>query len=282
MSKRKDTKSMNDWNGGALVVIGGHEAKSPDDDRVILSAVVERTRRRDGPLLVITAATQLPDEVGQEYIGVFRDLGLDNVEQLDVRTREDANAEACETRVRAASALFFTGGDQLRITSQIGGTRFYDAMLAAFRDGLTIAGTSAGAAAISDTMVVSGSGEESFTAYGIEMAAGLGLLSGVIIDSHFAERGRIGRLLGCVAENPKNLGIGIDENTAIVVEPDRTLCVLGTGAIYIVDGSDISYTNVSEERAGRAVTIRDVRLHVLAHGDRYSLDDRVRHPHTHS
>jgi cyanophycinase len=179
--------------------------------------------------------------------------------------------------VREASLVFFTGGDQLRITSQLAGTPVYACLEERHLTGMAVAGTSAGAAAMPETMIISGASEESYEMSVLGMAPGLGLVHGVVIDSHFAERGRFGRLLGAVTENPRNVGIGIDEDTAIVVGPDRVFQVIGSGAIYVMDGTHISFSSLSERPEGKA-SVFDIRLHVLAAGDRYELQTKEPHP----
>lgn len=170
--------------------------------------------------------------------------------------------------------MFFTGGDQLRITSQLGGSPLLERILALHKSGTAIVGTSAGAAAMSETMLIGGPTNNSCLAT-LAMAPGLGLLEGVVVDSHFAERGRFGRLMGAVAQNPHNLGIGIDEDTAIHVTNDEEFVVLGSGAVYVIDGSAIRYTNLSDrQEAERIFTIHDARVHVLGRDDRFSLKER--------
>jgi len=255
---------------GTLIIIGGHEEKSADSDREILKAVAKKACGTKGPLVIITAATHLPEEVATDYLGVFQSLDVPHLEVLDVRSREQAYSQEAVEKVSKASVLFFTGGDQLRITSQLGDSPVYRCMQDVFRGGATIAGTSAGAAAMPETMVVAGPGDESGQISALGMAPGLGLIDGVVIDSHFAERGRFGRLLGAVSQNPRNLGLGIDENTAIVVE--RALFrVLGGGPVYVMDGTQISYSSLSEAHPQGVLSIYDVRLHVLAREDRFDL-----------
>jgi cyanophycinase len=261
---------VNNGAKGTLIVIGGHEEKSRDGDREILTAVAEQATHKKGPLVIIPAATTLPEELAAEYLAVFHDLGVDEVEILDVRTREEAQQPEAVAKVARASVLFFTGGDQLRITSQIGDSPVYQCMQERYQKGVTIAGTSAGAAAMPDTMLVSGPGDESGQISAIGMAPGLGLVHGVVIDSHFAERGRFGRLLGAVAQNPRNLGVGIDENTAIVL-CGQEFRVIGSGAVYVMDGSTITFSSLSERHPQGVVSIYNVRLHVLARHDRFDL-----------
>jgi cyanophycinase len=172
-----------------------------------------------------------------------------------------------------AAAIFFSGGDQLRITSQIGDTGIEAKVRALYERGGIIAGTSAGAAAMSETMLVKGTSGETHRIGDLHMAPGLGLIRDVIIDQHFAERGRFGRLLGAVAHNPRVLGIGIDEDTAAVVENEQ-FEVIGSGAVYVVDGEHVSHSNLAEARPERVLSMHDVRVHVLGTGDRYDLAKR--------
>lgn len=172
-----------------------------------------------------------------------------------------------------AAGVFFSGGDQVRIASQIGDTPIERAVRAIHRRGGLIAGTSAGAAVMSETMLVGGPNAESHRIGDLKMAPGLGLIRDAVIDQHFAERGRIGRLLGAVAYNPRILGIGIDEDTAIVVEGGR-FEVLGAGAVYVVDADDVTHSNITEAGEASTLSLHDVRLHVLAKGDRFDLGDR--------
>jgi cyanophycinase len=172
-----------------------------------------------------------------------------------------------------AAGIFFTGGDQLRISSQIGDTPIERMVREIHERGGVVAGTSAGASVMSDTMLVKGTSSESHRIGDLHMAPGLGLVRNVIIDQHFAERGRFGRLLGAVAQNPRVLGIGIDEDTAIIVE-GGAFRVVGSGAVYIVDGGGVTHSNIAEARPERTLSMYDVRLHVLSSGDAFDLDGR--------
>jgi cyanophycinase len=254
---------------GALIIIGGREDK--EGERRILREVRERTGR--AKLVVATVATAHPEEVWAEYRAVFRKLGVQSIAHLHIETREDAFAEEKLDALKGAGAVFFTGGDQLRITSRIGGAPACERIREIFARGGTVAGTSAGASAMSDTMLVSGPSDQSHKADALQMAPGLGLINGVIVDQHFAERGRLGRLVGAVAQNPRLLGVGIDEDTAIVAEADQ-FKVVGSGAVYVVDGMRESYTNVSEEEREEVVSVFDLRLHILSDGDLFELETR--------
>ena len=253
-----------------LVIIGGHEDK--EGDRAILREVAERAG--SGALVVATVASEVPDELWNDYAPLFRKLGVRDVRRLDVRSREDAVREANTRVFDGATAVFFTGGDQLKITSQIGDTPVFRCIRELFDRGGTICGTSAGASVMSGTMLVSGPGDESNKIGGsLRMAPGIGLLEDVIVDQHFAERGRIGRLIAAVAQNPRLLGVGIDENTAVVVRRGR-FRVLGAGAVYVVDGRGTTYTNLTAEAQDRTLAVFDVKLHVLSDGDVYNLGRR--------
>lgn len=256
---------------GKLMIIGGGERK--DEDQVALKAIAAEVRKKRRPLLIVTAASYA-NGGADDYIKIFHELEVKEVDVLEIPSRDAAYEEANAEKVRRACGLFFTGGDQLRITSQIGDSLVYRSLMESYVDGCLIAGTSAGAAAMPTTMIIGGPGDESNRISTLSMAPGLGLLDGVVIDSHFAERGRMGRLLGAVAQNPRNLGIGIDEATAIVVEHGNQFTVMGPGAVYVVDGSGISYSSLSEDNAEGVISIYGVQVHVLSDGDCYDLVKR--------
>src|ERR671910_2674492 len=253
---------------GTLIIIGGHEER--EGEAVILRAVADRVK--GGKLVLATLGTSEPEETYQEYRRAFSALGVKQMVHLDVPDREDLLRNPRPEIMEGASVVFFTGGGQLRITTQFGGTRLCEQIQEFYRQGGTIAGTSAGASVMSDTMLVSGDADSSHrVGANLLMAPGLGYIKDVIIDQHFAERGRIGRLLGAVAQNPRFLGVGLDENTAIVVERESRLKVLGEGAVYIVDGRQVTCTNMTDEDQDRTLSIFNVRLHVLSQGDEFDL-----------
>jgi cyanophycinase len=254
---------------GPLIIIGGHEDKT--GDRTILKEVARRLH--GGRLVIATVASHEPKGYFEAYQDAFRDLGATDLVELYVEDRAETLAPATLEALEGAAGVFFTGGDQLRISSQIGDTPVERAVRAIHAKGGVIAGTSAGASVMSDTMLVRGSSAESHRIGDLHMAPGLGLIQGVIIDQHFAERGRIGRLLGTVAQNPRVLGIGVDEDTAIVVEHGR-FTVRGRAGVYVVDGSGVTHSNIAEAKPDRALSIYDVRMHVLSAGDQFSLTDR--------
>ena len=256
---------------GRLLIVGGHEDK--EGDRLILKCLADEVG--SGKLVVATVASEVPEEIWSDYEPLFRRLGVKHVHKLDIRSREDAKSDRALRVLEDATGVFFTGGDQLKITSQIGDTPTYERLKEIYEGGGIIAGTSAGASVVCETMLVSGNGQESYRiGAALRMAPGLGLIRNVIVDQHFSERGRLTRLLGAVAQNPRMLGIGIDEDTAILVEQYTRFTVLGAGAVYVVDGSGVSYSNLTEEETDRTLTIFDVKLHMLSMGDRFDIRER--------
>lgn len=254
---------------GTLIIIGGHEAK--EGERAILKEVARRVG--GGKLVLATVASHQPEGYFQSYRQGFQDLGIGELVELYVQERAQATRDDTLRLLENAAGVFFSGGDQLRITSQIGDTPVEARIREIYEGGGVIAGTSAGASVMCETMLVKGSGEESYRIGDLRLAPGLGLIGGVIIDQHFAERGRIGRLLGAVAQNPRVLGIGIDEDSAIVVEGAR-FTVIGAGAVYVADGGGVTYSNIAEGRTEDTLSLHDLRLHVLSHGDAFDLAQR--------
>jgi cyanophycinase len=259
--------------GGTLIIIGGHEDRDPKGDRIILREFARRAK--GGKVVLATVASHQPEGYFDDYQAAFADLEIGELVELYVEERSQAGDREKLDVLDDAAGIFFSGGDQLRITSQIGDTRIEDKVRRLYERGGVIAGTSAGASVMSDTMLVQGSSRETHRIGDLHMSPGMGLVRNVIIDQHFAERGRMGRLLGAVAHNPRVLGLGIDEDTAAVLEGD-SFEVIGSGGVYVVDGSDISYCNVAEARAECALSMHDVRVHVLSSGDRFDL--RTRRP----
>lgn len=259
---------------GTLMMIGGAEDKT--GDREILAEVARRVN--GGRLLVVTFASEEPDYHWATYSRVFRELGLMDVRHVAADSREEAAGLDVMELFNERTSVFFTGGDQLKITTKIGGTHLGDCIRTAYEEhGCTIAGTSAGAACMGPAMLMSPMAEGT-EKHRVErafiMAQGLGLARDMVIDQHFAQRARIERLLGAIAENPGVLGIGIDEDTAIVVD-GTSFNVIGSGAVYVADGSAISYTNATDAAPGRTLCLFDVRLHVLNHGSGFDVPERT-------
>ena len=264
---------MSEKISGNLIIIGGAEDK--EGDKEILKRVEKYIDSEKEKLVIATIATEYPEKSYKKYKKVFEGLGIINIDNLDISRREDAFKLENVEIINNANLLFFTGGDQLRITSMIGGTLVYDAIKELCNRGGLIAGTSAGASVMSDTMIVQGEDDESPHKCTLKMSPGLGLVKNIIIDQHFAQRGRIGRLLTAIAENPEVLGIGIDEDTAIVVSDKGKAEVIGSGAVYFIDGSSIDYSNVSEQYSEEVLSIFNVKLHVLKEGNKFNLLDKV-------
>jgi cyanophycinase len=258
---------------GTVIVIGGAEDKVRD--RVILNRFVQLAGGADASIAVVSTASSLGAEAGERYRAVFGELGVDHVRPLHALTRAQANDEAAALVVHDATGVFLTGGNQLRLSSTIGGTRLADAILERFRHGAVVAGTSAGASAMSSHMIAFGASGATPKQRMAQIAAGLGLLPGVIVDQHFQQRNRLGRLLSLIAQNPSLLGLGIDEDTAGVVGPDHILEVVGRGSITIVDGA-ASETDAWEVRGHRPIMISGVVLHSLPAGYRFDLRRRHR------
>lgn len=254
---------------GPLIIIGGHEDK--EGDRQILKEVARYVR--GGKLVIATVASRQPEGYFDSYKEAFADLDVGELVELYVDDRAQAQSSQTLRILDDAAGVFFSGGDQLRISSQIGDTAVERRIREIWRNGGVLAGTSAGASVVSDTMLVRGSSAESHRIGDLQMAPGLGLVRDVIIDQHFAERGRIGRLLGAVAESPRVLGVGIDENTAAVLVGD-VFRVIGAGAVYVVDAEGVTQSNIAEGRADCALSIYDVRLHVLSDGNAFNLTTR--------
>ena len=255
-----------------LIIIGGHEDKSGEG--LILREVARHVGR--GKLVVSTVASSEPEGLFEEYEEAFRKLGVERIENLTVASRGDGKKKEVISVLDDATAIFFTGGDQLKITSQIGDTPVFQRIREIYRGGGLVAGTSAGASAVCTTMLVSGPSRNSpRVGDAVQMAPGLGFIHDVIIDQHFAERGRMGRLIGAVAQNPKTLGLGIDEDTAIVVDAGERFYVVGSGAVYVADGRDIIFSNVTESDSEKTLAIHDVKLHVLTEGDAFDLKTRT-------
>jgi len=256
---------------GPLVIIGGAEDKTRGME--ILRTFVRLSGGVNARIVVMTVATQYPVEAGAQYVDLFEEIGVGDVRTFDVSSRADANRSSACLAVEAATGVFFTGGEQLRITELLGGTRMDAALHAEHARGTVLAGTSAGASMMSSTMIVDGLAETNPRLGIVTMAPGMEFIDGVVIDQHFAERGRLGRLLSAVAQYPHHLGMGIDEDTAVVVR-DGEFVVIGSGAVSVVDAGSLSHANLQQATSGGALLLCGVLLHVLPQGARFSLRDR--------
>ncbi len=264
---------MIDTTQGTLVIIGGAEDK--DGDAVILRRFLELAGKEKARIAVITTATEQPEVVGKDYDCIFSRLGAQEVIHLDISSRRSAENPGYCKMLSEITGLFFTGGDQVRITSILGGTPVEETIRERLRQGVVVAGTSAGASAMSDTMIVGGNGEDAPKQDTVRMAPGLSLLRGVAVDQHFAQRGRINRLLSVVAQHPYVLGLGIDEDTAVVITGGRRLEVVGNSMVTVIDGRGMTFSNVSESKPDQPLALFDVKVHTIPAGHGYDLQERL-------
>lgn len=258
-------------NRGQLVIIGGAEDK--EGDCTVLREFVRCAGGTKAKIAVFTAATSLPGEVGEDYIRLFDRLGVESVRVVDTNYRDDAERQDNLEIVQEATGAFFTGGDQARIIECIKGTKLDELLHKRHAEGMVVAGTSAGAAMMPDRMIVEGESQTHPRADAVEIGPGMGFFPGIVIDQHFAQRGRLGRLIAALLKQPADLGFGIDENTAIIVDGDEVR-VVGGGSVTIVDESKTTYNNLDEILRDEAMAVCGINLHVLPHGFRFNLKTR--------
>ncbi len=263
---------MEDLVNGNLLIIGGAEDKLGQSK--VLKHAIEMCGGPESKIMVLTTATQKPEEVGKEYRNVFSRLGVKSIDVLNVDTRTDANSDSVAQKISSAAGVFFTGGDQLRITSILGGTKTAKVLMDMYKKGIPIIGTSAGASVMSSVMIVDGNGNSAARKCTLGMSPGLGFIEQVIIDQHFEQRGRLGRLLIGVAQNPSVLGIGIDEDTSIKVYSNASFEVIGTNCVTVIDGNTIQESNVSELKSEEIIALSNVTIHILPSGYGYDISQR--------
>jgi len=263
-------KSDNGTRGlGRLMIIGGGEDRS--EGKEILTRFVELCGGPQASIAIVTAASTLHEEMREIYDRAFAELGVTRRPALALKNREMANDQACAEKIYECDGIFMTGGDQKRLMAVIGGTLVAAAMHRALREhGTCIGGTSAGASAMSEHMLSDGKSGGLPQKGTTQVGAGLGFLRRVMIDQHFSERQRLGRLLSAIAANPYLLGVGIDENTALIVELNSGLEVLGQGAVTIIDGREVM-SNLPDVSTADPVELINVRMHLLRPGFRYSV-----------
>jgi cyanophycinase len=258
-------------NQGKLLIIGGAEDK--EGDCKILREFLRCAGGTKAHIVIMTAATSLPGEVGDNYIRVFERLGAEDVRVLDTQTPEDANSPEYLEAIEQATGIFFTGGDQARIISCLKDTKLDAAMHKRYSEGVIIGGTSAGAAMMPDMMIIEGDSETNPRVDVVAMGPGMGFLPGVVIDQHFAQRGRLGRLVTALLLQPAVLGFGIDENTAILVSGDE-FEVIGESAVTVIDESEKLHDNIEGRLKDEGLAICGAKLHILPHGYRFNLKTR--------
>lgn len=256
---------------GQLIIIGGAEDK--EGECTILREFVRRAGSREAKIVIMTVATSLPGEVGNEYRRIFSDMGVNAIDVVDTERKEDVDSPRDLEVIENSTGVFFTGGEQSRITDLLKGTEIDKLLHQKFIQGLVIGGTSAGAAMMPDIMIVEGEGETNPRVDSVTLEPGMGFLSQVAIDQHFAQRGRLGRLISALIQQPAVLGFGIDENTAIAVDGDEVE-VIGEGAVTIVDVSNIEYTNLKESLHDESLAICGAKIHILPRGYRFNLQQR--------
>lgn len=239
----------------------------------ILKRIIEESKyKNQSRIEVITTASKIPKEIGPEYVKALSYLGANNVDVLNIERREQAMEPEILSRLKAADVVMFTGGDQLRLTSILGGTPFHDLLLNKYQnEDFIYAGTSAGAAAASNNMIYQGSSSEALLKGEVKITSGLGLIDGVVIDTHFVQRGRIGRLFQAVVGNPKTLGIGLGEDTGLLITNNK-MEAIGSGLVILVDGREIKDTNLTQVELGQPISINHLVTHVLSMNDTFDLD----------
>jgi len=278
---------------GYLIAIGGAEDKG-EEQRVrrnrldfssqgILKQVVEIAGKKSSPKIeLITTASSIPDEVAQSYKRAFKKLGCE-INHLKIRTREDADNKKTLERLEKCNCILFSGGDQLKLCSALGGTQFIQLVKDWYYDEhFVIAGTSAGAAAMSNTMICGGNENRAFMKGEVELNIGFGLLPNVIIDTHFDARGRFGRLVQSIASQPGEIGIGLDEDTGIIVEKGKCIKAIGASSVVIVDGSHVTCNNIATIKNGMPLSVSNISVHVLSQSDVFDLTTREMMPASHS
>ena len=276
LSVRKGTtRRVRPKRHGTLFVIGGHEDRH--GVRGILKEFARFVGR--GKLVVATVASGEPEGLFHQYVKSFHEAGLHEIVELIIRERKDALKPEALDVLKGAKGVFFTGGDQLRVTSHIGGSPVYDRIHQIYHSGGVIGGTSAGASIIADNMLVRDdqTGSSIITDASLEIVPGLALLHHVIIDQHFTQRGRLGRLLGAVCRNPISLGLGLDQNTGAIFNGHDSFHVVGAGAVYVIDARDLTYSNMADEATGKSMSVYGVKMHVLSQGDAFDLATRTPH-----
>jgi cyanophycinase len=257
---------------GWIIPIGGAENK--ENDRHILERFVRVSGGRDADIVVIPTASRM-NETGPRYEQLFSAIGAARVTVMDFDTRSDCNEPGRLRRLEEASGIFFTGGNQLRLSTLLGGTPVAKLIRLRNAHGVTVGGTSAGASILSEHMIAFGDEGSSVISGSVRLAPGLGLTNRFIIDQHFRQRDRLGRLLTALAYNPFAVGIGLDEDTAAFIGPDETVEVEGSGGVTIVDGADVSYSSMDAISEGQPVCMLGLKLHILVAGATFNLHTRI-------
>ncbi len=260
--------------GGHLMIIGGAEDKY--NERRLLRKFVELAGESEARILIVPVASDYPEFSADVYTQTFRNLGLQHVKVLRATSRQAVIEADAENLLEDVTGVFLSGGDQMRLVSILGGTEFARLLEERVRHSpLVLAGSSAGAAGMSAAMIVRGEATSHPHKSAIRISPGLGILQNIIIDQHFTERGRLSRLITAISYNPRQLGLGIDENTAVIISNDGTLEVHGHGTVTVVDGSHITYNDIAEVEDAQPFAVAGVQLHILRDGLRYDITNRA-------
>lgn len=269
---------------GILIPIGGNEDKGIEQNEQytfefisegILYHVVQQSGGTYSNIVVIPTASMIPEEVSQNYLEAFGKLGCKNVQILDIRKREQSEDPKNIGLIKKANCVMFTGGNQSNITREIGGTTIHKILLDRFqKEPLVIAGTSAGAMCMSEEMITGGNIKEAFTKGAVGMNKGMAFIPNLIIDSHFIRRGRFGRLAEAVARHPKLIGVGLAEDTGLIIKNCNTFEVIGSGMVVLFDPRKIKHNNEKILKTGTPMTLTNLKTHVLANGDVFNIKDR--------
>jgi cyanophycinase len=278
---------------GKLIAIGGNVDIGTDDkgsathqsinffEFGILQRILSEMKGKNSVIEVITTASLIPEEIGQSYLEAFARLGCYTANVMHIKNRPDTQNPEFIERIRRADGVMFTGGNQLRLSSIFGGTDILRVMQERYKnEAFLIAGTSAGAMAMSSTMIYEGESHEALFKGEVRITTGLDLIGNVIIDTHFITRGRFGRLAQSVASNPACIGIGLGEDTGVLISGGNHLETIGSGLVLIFDGHDIKHTNIAEVPEGFPISIENLVIHVLAKGNSYLLRERAFMPTT--
>ncbi len=268
-------KLEGDKKRGFIVPIGGAEDKEGAAN--ILRKFIEVAGGRTARIVIIPTASTLED-TGKRYEKLFRKLGADEAKSLPFASRDDAGKGEWLDYIEKANGIFVTGGNQLRLTTILGGTAVAKAIRRANARGVAVGGTSAGAAILSEHMIAYGAEGHTPHAGAVSLVPGFGLTNRIIIDQHFRQRDRLGRLLTALAYNPFAVGIGLDEDTAAFIDHAKKITVVGAGAITIVDASELSHSTIADTKEGKPVCMTNVRLHVLVDGGTFDLETRRAEP----
>jgi cyanophycinase len=273
---------------GKLIAIGGAEDKGTDLEKGeihrnnlnffelgILRRIVEESGGSDARIEVITTASTIPHEVGDNYLNAFGRIGCTNIGVMHIRRREDAlNPEYLE-RIRKCDGVMFSGGNQMRLSAIFGGTNFLDTIHRRYREEeFVISGTSAGAMAMSNTMIYEGNASKAHLKGEVKITTGLRFMENVIFDSHFEKRGRFVRLAQAVASNPSCLGIGLGEDTGMLVTEGNRMEAIGSGLVIIIDGYDIRHSNIADIPEGNPVSIENLKVHFCEKGNGFLVNER--------